>query len=350
MLLKWANWFDIVAISLQHGMELLCVTFYLSSIFFIGPITFLCLPYFLYAGNIYFKIICGLYLIFLYNDWNTSETGGRGIGIRWIRDLHIWKHCINYFPIDLVKTVDLSPDRNYLICIFPHGLLSYGAALNFGCNHSKWSKLFPSVRSKLTTLPLNLWLPLTREVALSCGLCSASEKSLKFMLSRSNDPLHETNHDGYTSNAVGLIVGGARETFFTRPNKYCCAIKKRRGFVRIALEMGVPLVPALSFGENNLHDAIEVKSSLWYRLIKKPSLRYANCVPPLHNGRFGLVPRRHPITTVIGAPIELKKSTVPTSEEIEETFELFCQRLKELFDAHKSKYVTDYEHVHLEIV
>lgn len=146
------------------------------------------------------------------------------------------------------------------------------------------------------------------------------------------------------------MVGGARETFFTRPNTYRCAIKKRRGFIRIALETGVPLVPALSFGENNLHDAVEVKSGLWYRLIKNASLRYANCVPPLHYGRFGLIPFRHPITTVIGEPIDIKKTATPTSEEIEQTFELFCKRLKELFERQKSKYIKDYEHIHLEIV
>lgn len=223
--------------------------------------------------------------------------------------------------------------------------------MNFGSNHSKWSKLFPGLRPKLITLDLNTKLPVTRELVLGCGLCSASAKSIKYLLSQSNEPLHEANQDGFTANAVGLVVGGARETFFTQPNKYQCAISKRRGFIRLALESGVALVPALSFGENNLYEAHEVKrNSLWYRLIEKPSLRYANRVPPLHSGRFGLIPNRHPITTVIGQPIQLKKTPVPTSEEIEQTFQLFCTRLKELFESQKSKYIKDCEHIHLEIV
>lgn len=221
--------------------------------------------------------------------------------------------------------------------------------MNFGSNHSKWSTLFPGLRSKLTTIDLNTKLPVTRELVLGCGLCSATGKSLKCLLSQSNDPCHESNHDGYTANAVGLIVGGARETFVAQPNAYSCLIKKRRGFIRIALESGVPLVPALSFGENNLYIANEVKrDSLWYRLIKNPSLRYANRVPPLHSGRLGLVPFRHPITTVIGEPIHLKKTPAPTSDEIEQTFELFCTRLEELFESQKSKYIEDCEHIHLE--
>lgn len=43
---------------------------------------------------------------------------------------------------------------------------SYGAAFNFGTSYSKWSTLFPGIRSKLTTLSLNTLLPLSRELVL----------------------------------------------------------------------------------------------------------------------------------------------------------------------------------------
>lgn len=224
--------------------------------------------------------------------------------------------------------------------------------MNFASNHSKWSKLFPGARPKLTTVDLFTKLPILRELVLGGGLCSSSEESLKWMLSQSNDPSHEANQDGYTSNAVGLVVGGIRELFFfTKPNTYSCAIKERRGFVRLALELGVPLVPALSFGENDLHEAIELKPHrLWYPLFKNACLQYANRIPQHHIGRFGWVPYRHPITTVIGEPIYLKKTPMPSVEEIETTYELFCTRLKELFESHKSEYVKNCDHIHLEIV
>lgn len=189
-----------------------------------------------------------------------------------------------------------------------------------------------------------------------CGICSASERSIKSLLKQSNDPFDETNRDGYTSNAVGLIVGGARETFYTYPDTYQCVIKKRRGFVRIALELGVSLVPALSFGENDVYQMIDVKPGFWRRFIEKPCIRYANRVPAFYNGRglfqqnFGLLPYRRPITTVIGAPVPLKRTPNPSDDEIEQTFELFCSHLKQLFEAHKSKYIDHSEHIHLEIV
>lgn len=43
--------------------------------------------------------------------------------VAWIRGLPIWKYCIDYFPLNLVKSVDLAADKNYLVCFFPHGIL-----------------------------------------------------------------------------------------------------------------------------------------------------------------------------------------------------------------------------------
>lgn len=49
----------------------------------------------------------------------------------WVRDFCAWKNCINYFPVDVVKTVDLTADRNYLVCMFPHGVFRYFHSLHF---------------------------------------------------------------------------------------------------------------------------------------------------------------------------------------------------------------------------
>lgn len=240
--------------------------------------------------------------------------------------------------------------------INPSFHFSFGAAMNFGSSNSKWSKLFPQIRPRLTTISLNALLPLTRELILGCGMCSANESSLKFLLNQSNDPIDKTNFDGCTSNAVGLVVGGAREMFYAHPDRYQCVIKKRRGFIRIALKMGVALVPALSFGENNVYEMIEMKPGIVRHLIENVCIRYANRVPVLYNGRglfqknSGLLPRRHPIKTVIGEPVHVKQTSNPSHDQIEHTFQLFCTKLNELFEAHKHKYIEHSERVYLDIV
>lgn len=233
---------------------------------------------------------------------------------------------------------------------------SLGACVNFGTSHSKWSSHFPGVRPKCATLSFSFHMPISREILLNTGFHSASANSLKALLNQSNDPTDKSNNDGYTSNAAVLVVGGAREAFLTRPNAYQCFLKNRKGFARIALQTGTSLVPVISFGENNLYERIDYKSGSLIRFIQDTLLQYTYMVPNHYNGRgylqynVGILPRRHPITTVIGAPIEVKNSPNPSDEEINKTHALFCERLIELFETHKSKYVENFDNVQLELV
>lgn len=72
----------------------------------------------------------------------------------------------------------------------------------------------------------------------------------------------------------------------------------------------------------------------------------------IHNGRgflqynFGMIPMRHHINTIIGAPIHLEKVNDPNNELIKKTHKEFCTQLNELFEAHKSKYVENHEEAH----
>lgn len=199
-------------------------------------------------------------------------------------------------------------------------------------------------------------MPIQREILFSCGISSASGNSLTALLKQSNNPFDESNRDGFTSNAVGLIVGGAREAFITIPNAYKCYLKKRKGFIRIALQTGASLVPAISFGENETYEIIDYQPDSWIRAIQSTVERFTKQPMTHYNGRgylqynFGMIPKRHPITTVIGAPIHLKTILSPSNQEINKTHSLFCAKLNELFEEHKSKYVDDCENIHLEFV
>lgn len=233
---------------------------------------------------------------------------------------------------------------------------SLGAGANFATNHSKWSKLFPQIRPKCTTLGFTMLMPIQREILLNCGFSSASANSLTALLQQSNDPNHDSNNDGYRSNGVALIVGGAREAFYTHPKSYKCYVKRRKGFVKIALQNGASLVPAISYGENNMYEIINHKIGSWVRHFQDTFKRYTNITLTHYNGRgclqytFGVLPRRHPIHTVIGAPIHLEKIENPSAQQIDEVHALFCKKLIELFEQHKSKYVKNHENIHLELI
>lgn len=69
------------------------------------------------------KIIILSYGVFILYEWNVGKQGGRGTGSEWLRDWVVWKIFCDYFPIKLVKTTELSADRNYVFAAYPHGLI-----------------------------------------------------------------------------------------------------------------------------------------------------------------------------------------------------------------------------------
>jgi 2-acylglycerol O-acyltransferase 2 len=52
--------------------------------------------------------------------------------------------------------------------------------------------------------------------------------------------------------AITIVVGGAEESLHARPGVTELVLKKRHGFIRMAIETGSLLVPILSFGENGI--------------------------------------------------------------------------------------------------
>lgn len=235
-------------------------------------------------------------------------------------------------------------------------LISQGAFGNFGSNFSKWATLFPGIRSKFTTLGYHHYMPIMRELILNWGMCSASANSLNTLLTQSNDPKNESNQDGYTSNAPVLLVGGAQEALSAFPNQYKFILKNRKGFIKIALKTGAPLVPAISFGENNIFEQVHHSPGSMVRTIQDTVKKHTKFAPVHLVGRgffqynIGFIPRRHPITTVIGAPIHVKKNHNPHNAEIDEIHATFCKHLTELFETHKSKYIENHENIRIEII
>lgn len=198
--------------------------------------------------------------------------------------------------------------------------------------------------------------PLWREMLFGIGCTSAAAKALTTLLNQSNDPNDVSNRDGFTANAVGLIVGGAEEGFYMRANTYKFVLKNRKGFAKIALKSGASLVPSISFGENNVYDLIEFEPGSLVRRLQNMIKRYATYAPLVFKGRgflsynFGLLPKRHPLNVVIGAPIHVEKISEPTNDDIDKLHKLFCVEIEKLFETHKQNYVENSENVHLEII
>ena len=102
--------------------------------------------------------------------------------VDFFRSWGLFRHFRNYFPVRLHKTADLSPDRTYLFCSHPHGILCFGAFSSFATSHSGFEKLFPGLYPRILTLKQQFWLPGCRELISGAGLCSASKRGMQALL------------------------------------------------------------------------------------------------------------------------------------------------------------------------
>jgi hypothetical protein len=151
--------------------------------------------------------------------------------------------------------------------------------------------------------------------------------------------------------AVVLCPGGVRECMYMQPGTEVSYLRKRRGFIKLALEHQAPLVPVFAFGQSDLF-------SYWRPFVDPPGkgliplkfiekvARRIGFAPMVAWGVYGTpMPRRMPLTIVVGKPIEVpcenkNKDGVPvtvTDELIEEYLEKFISELQRVFDTYKGK-------------
>lgn len=141
-----------------------------------------------------------------------------------------------------------------------------------------------------------------------------------------------------------IVVGGASEALNHDKEAIEIILKSRKGFIKLALRFGRPLVPVFNFGEHFLYNqAPNPKGSLlrkfqnWF----KDTISFS---PPIFYGRgifqynFGLVPYRKPLNIVVGKPIPVPKIENPTNEEVEAMHAKYVEALVQLYDDYNPEY------------
>lgn len=101
-----------------------------------------------------------------------------------------------------------------------------------------WLQLFPNIRPKLAAINFHQYSPFFRELYRFSGVIAVEKQSLLNHLCATNDPKDPINQDGFTSNAVAIIIGGIEEMLYARPRNYVLVLKNRKGFVKLALQTG----------------------------------------------------------------------------------------------------------------
>jgi 2-acylglycerol O-acyltransferase 2 len=136
-----------------------------------------------------------------------------------------------------------------------------------------------------------------------------------------------------------IALGGAEEFRYMEAGTMDVVIKKRKGFVKIALQTGVDLVPLIGFGENEIFALI--KNPIFQPLHKIFHFLFKASAPLFKGKVFGILPSRHPLVTVVGKPISVEKVENPTTEQIEELHGRYLKELQDLYDDFKDMYHKD---------
>uniref|UniRef100_A0A3P8V8S3 Acyltransferase n=1 Tax=Cynoglossus semilaevis TaxID=244447 RepID=A0A3P8V8S3_CYNSE len=261
-----------------------------------------------------------LYASWLWLDWDTPCSGGRRS--HWVRTWTVWDYFRDYFPITLVKTVDLDPKQNYIFGFHPHGVLVAGAFANFCTESTGFSRLFPGLKSHLLMLPFWFRVPVFRDYIIS-------KQSLSYLVS---------HPDG--GNVAVIAVGGAPESLDARPG----ALKLQVVFIECASSHKAQLVPVFSFGENELFDQMDNPTGSPLRTLQNRLQSVMGVAMPLFHARgvfqysFGLMPYRTSIHTVVGKPIPVSQICSPSNEDIDRLHAVYLQSLSDLFEQHKHDY------------
>lgn len=221
------------------------------------------------------------------------------------------------------------PATPHIFSFHPHGTFSISNVLHVGTDFTNWS-----YRPIKGTLSSNLkYIPGSEEV-LSLGNCVTSNY---------DEMKSEIRH----GNSITVCMGGIREILYIKPNKLTLTIRKKQGIFRLAIETGKPLVPVITYGENELIDLIDIPIIRW---IQEKIIPYGFVIliPTIESCIRWLSilyePMNTPIRTVIGNPVDVGKPRIATAKEIEDLREKYFVALRELYKKTKtSSYAEEIE-------
>eukprot|EP00995_Heteronema_vittatum_P013601 NODE_981_length_1113_cov_303.450188_g679_i0.p1 GENE.NODE_981_length_1113_cov_303.450188_g679_i0~~NODE_981_length_1113_cov_303.450188_g679_i0.p1 ORF type:complete len:340 (-),score=89.73 NODE_981_length_1113_cov_303.450188_g679_i0:93-1055(-) len=204
-----------------------------------------------------------------------------------------------------------------IVAIHPHGM--------FGLGHWTFFADPAFSNSIIMTASQSLYVPLYRFLfLLSGGVAPATKTQFVNSLKRKQSVL--------------LVPGGVKEMLMCAPNEaeiHICV--KHKGFLRIALEHGVPVHPSFAFGCNDLYAMlpfVAYLNRLTYRLSGIP-------LPPVYTSstHYWLPWSANlPVGLVVGQPLAVSKVENPTAEMVDALHQEYCTALMALYEKHKAAY------------
>lgn len=203
----------------------------------------------------------------------------------------------DYFEPRVIIDGELKDGKRYIIGCSPHGIHGFGTGVLMEPG-SEFFKRFPFMEGKLVGLAAKVlfFVPLVREIFLSTGWRDAS----RWVAERA---MRE-------GNSLYILVGGEAEALLSAPGRDDAIVagKRRRGFIRLALESGAELVPMYTFHNTSTYCT---STSLLAGFRNWLSRRFQVCLPIFWGRWFLPLPFNVQLTVAFGAPLPLPEAHRP---------------------------------------
>lgn len=221
----------------------------------------------------------------------------------------------------------LDPKRPYLFAMAPHGVFGVCRAFSGG---QLWRRLYPGISARWGSFGGAFWIPGVREFSLCCGCLDASRQVLTRAIERGEN--------------VMLLPGGEKEMMLTDGTSTCTrlVLSDRKGFVRLAVQHGMDLVPGFCFGEKWVHETVLLPKPLRTFLYRR--FRLAGV---LLKGRWGTFLGK--LQKADDTPIRLgfvwgkaipvtRDAELASAEYVDRVHAQYMAAVRDLFERHKASF------------
>ena len=224
-----------------------------------------------------------------------------------------------------------------IIALHPHGVLSLSHLL-ICTNCAGYMDLFPYLSGdnrRNLVASIVMYIPFLRDFLLWLGMVDASMPVAKNILKNNK--------------SLVVIPGGEKEQLLTKFDKHILWIKERKGFCKLAVEFGLPIIPHYTFGETSMYTTSCFLHNIRWWICDKFHIAL-----PLASGRWNIsfpfcLPLKptNGINLCIGDPIYSSLGNHKLNpifekdkfnEEVDKLHNKYLESLKKLFDENKYKF------------
>ena len=296
----------------------------------VGALLWSALPVHVFASLIVLALVSWIALVL--TDGSEYRTGapdeafsrGHWMFVRMREYLQLKLHRTDVVQ---AKLKEAHPTGQGIFAFFPHGVNSDFRVLMDGLMYDAFAETYVQSPARTLAASVLFMIPGIRSLSLKTNCVDAGRSTATRCLRKGL--------------SLMLCPGGQDEQIETIYGRERVFLRKRAGFVRLAIIHGVPVVPAFCFGSSDLYYTSRLMHGLRRWLVR--SLRIAL---PLYTGAWGFfaypTPKGFPLpvpqNVVFGDPIKFAQMDAPTKEDVDAAHAQFIAALTKLFDEHKAQY------------